>query len=75
MTGLPNGDLLRVKDLKVDFVLDGVTIPVSPLLSTYEHGISIRLGYPGADFWRNRDDPRDAPDIRAALEAAGKLKL
>jgi len=53
---------------------DGVVIPVSPMFSTYDHGIRIELGYPGAGFWNGRDDPRDAPDIKAALAAAGKLK-
>ena len=52
---------------------DGVVIPVSPIFSAYNFGISIQLGYPGASFWTDRDDPRDAPDIRAALAAAGKL--
>ena len=51
----------------------GVVIPVAPTISAYNFGISIQLGYPGPDFWTDRDDPRDAPDIKAALAAAGKL--
>lgn len=51
---------------------DGIVIPVSPIFSEYNFGISIQLGYPSG-FRADRDDPRDAPEIRAALAAAGKL--
>ncbi len=51
---------------------DGVVI--DPILVTLERPvIRIELGYPGASFFSGAD-PRSARTIRAALEAAGKLK-
>lgn len=50
---------------------DGVVI-WTPLGST-GRGIQIELGYPSADFFAG-DDPRDSPEIRRALERAGKLR-
>ena len=54
---------------------DGVVIPVCPPISVYNSGISIQPGYPGSMAGTSQDDPRDAPDVKAALQAAGKLKL
>jgi len=51
---------------------DGVVI--DPILVTWERPvIQIQLGYPRSDFFRG-EDPRSDSSIRAALEAAGKLR-
>lgn len=51
---------------------DGVVI--DPILATAERPlVQIQLGYPGPGFFRGKD-PRSDPGIRAALEAAGKLR-
>ena len=51
---------------------DGVVI--DPILATAERPVvQIQLGYPGRSFFRG-EDPRSDPAIRAALEAAGKLR-
>ena len=51
----------------------GVVITVCPPPPGRENGIRIEMGYPGPGF-SARDDPRGAPEIKAALQAAGKLK-
>jgi hypothetical protein len=49
-------------------------VVIDPILVTLARPvIQIVLGYPGPDFFRG-EDPRPDPGIRAALEAAGKLR-
>jgi hypothetical protein len=50
---------------------DGVTV-LQPLSPEDTATITIGLGFPSASFHRG-EDPRDAPDVLAALERAGKL--
>ena len=53
---------------------DGVAIVVCPPFSVYNYGAIIQVGYPVPPS-STLDDPRADPAIRAALDAAGKLKL
>lgn len=54
---------------------DGIVIPVCPSASAYNFGAIIQAGYPVPVSGATGDDPRDAPEVKAALAAAGKLKL
>lgn len=50
---------------------EGVTIMLP--FGSQDNAIEIGLGYPSADFFRG-EDPRFNPEVRKALEQAGKLR-
>jgi hypothetical protein len=44
------------------------------MLPTMSDTVRIEIGYPGRIEGREYEDPRDEPDVMAALAAAGKLR-
>ena len=52
------------------FAFDGLVIMLPAMSDT----VRIEIGYPGRIEGREYEDPRDEPDVMAALAAAGKLR-